>query len=139
MKDRITCFKLNWYDRGLNCVDSVLQEEITVYRNDRYMAFTELNGYGVICSCKIIHIEKCEIENFFDFLEKTCDKWESDYSEGMCDAGEWVVRMWFSSRKFKKACGTTEYPPNGRKIEKYIRSFIKAGKSTIEPNIFGCD
>jgi len=46
--------------------------------------------------------------------------------------------MWHSSHKVKKSCGTIAYPPNGKKIEKYIRSFIKDEKSHIDPKLFGC-
>ena len=70
MKDRITCFKLNWYDCGLCCVEDTVQEEIIVYRNDNLLVFRELNGYGVICSCEIIHAKPDPIATFFAFLEK---------------------------------------------------------------------
>ena len=79
MKDRITCFKLNWYDCGLSCAEDRVQEELTIYRNDNYMVIKELNGYGVICSCTIIHIEKEKVDAFFSFLEKISNKWENDY------------------------------------------------------------
>lgn len=44
MKDKITCFKLNWYNCGLCCGEDVVGEEITVYRNDNYMVFKEMFG-----------------------------------------------------------------------------------------------
>ena len=138
MKDKITCFKLNWYDCGLCCAEDMVQEEITVYRNNNLMVFKELNGYGVVCSCEIIHIESDKVTKFFDFLEKTCDEWENDYKVQVCDGSEWKVRMWHSSHKVKTICGTVEYPPNGKKIEKHIRLFIADGKSLINPNLFGC-
>lgn len=138
MNDRITCFKLNWYDCGLNCADFVLNEEITIYRNNGCMVFKELNGYGVICSCEIIHVEQNRLREFFGFLEKTYDEWENDYNVEVCDGSEWKVRMWHSSHKIKTVCGTIEYPPHGKKIEKFIRSFIMDGKSVIEPKMFGC-
>ena len=138
MKDKITSFKLNWYDCGLCCADQMVQEEITVYRNNNLMVFKELNGYGVIRSCEIIHINQDRVKEFFDFLEKTSDKWETDYKVPVCDGSAWEVRMWHSSHKVKKVCGTVEYPPNGKKIEEYIHSFIMDGKSLIEPILFGC-
>ena len=138
MKDKITCFKLNWYDCGLSCADFIVQEEITVYRRDNRLVFRELNGYGVICSCEIVHIEGDKVEEFFDFLEKICNKWEDDYRVEVCDGCEWKVHMWHSSHKVKMVCGTVEYPPNGKKIDEYIRSFIVDGNSLIEPKMFGC-
>ena len=138
MKDNITCFKLNWYDCGLCCADDAVQEEITVYRNNNYMVFKELNGYGVIRSCEIIHIDQDRVKKFFNFLEKTSEEWESDYRVPVCDGSAWEVRMWHSSHKVKKVCGTVEYPPNGKKIEKYIRSFVADVKSVIDPKMFGC-
>ena len=138
MKDKITCFKLNWHDCGLCCGEDSVQEELAVYRNDNCMVFKELNGYGVICSCEIMHIEKEKIAEFFNFLEKIYDKWESDYRVAVCDGSSWTVRMWHSSHKVKKVCGTVEYPPHGKKIESYIQSFIMPGKSTIAPKMFGC-
>ena len=138
MKDKITCFKLNWYDCGLCCAEHTVQEEITIYRNDATMVFKELNGYGVICSCEIIHLDRNKVEMFFDFLEKIYDEWESDYKVEVCDGSEWKIRMWYSSHKVKTVCGTIEYPPNGKKIEKYIRSFVMENKSNIEPKMFGC-
>ena len=102
------------------------------------MVFKELNGYGVVCSCEIIHIESDKVAKFFDFLEKTCDEWESDYKVQVCDGSEWKVRMWHSSHKVKTVCGTVEHPPNGKKIEKHLRSFVVDAKSLIEPKLFGC-
>ena len=138
MKDKITCFKLNWYDCGLCCVEGMVQEEVTIYRNNNLMVFKELNGYGVICSCEIIHIGRDNVTKFFDFLEKNCNEWGNNYKVPVCDGSEWKVRMWHSSHKVKKVCGTVEYPPNGKKIEKYIRSFIEDAKSLAEPRLFGC-
>ena len=138
MKDKITCFKLNWYDCGLCCAEDAVQEEIIVYRNDNLLVFRELNGYGVICSCEIIHVKPDAIETFFAFLEKIDDEWQTDYKVEVCDGSEWKVRMWHSSHKVKKICGTVEYPPHGKKIEKYIRSFIEDGRSLIDPQLFGC-
>lgn len=138
MTDKITSFKLNWYDCGLCCADDAVQEELAIYRNNNYMVFKELNGYGVIRSCEIIHIDQDRVSEFFDFLEKTSDKWETDYKVPVCDGSAWEVRMWHSSHKVKKVCGTVEYPPNGKKIEEYIHSFIMDGKSLIEPILFGC-
>ena len=131
MKDKITCFKLNWYDCGLCSAEYAVQEEITIYRKDGYMVSKELNGYGVICSCEIIRIDQGKVNEFFDFLENISDEWESDYKVPVCDGSEWKVRMWHSSRKVKTFCGTVEYPPNGRDIEEYISSFILCGKSTV--------
>ena len=76
MTDKITSFKLNWYDCGLCCADDAVQEELAIYRNNNYMVFKELNGYGVIRSCEIIHINQDRVKEFFDFLEKTSDKSE---------------------------------------------------------------
>lgn len=138
MKDRITCFKLDWYDWGLCCAEDAVQEEITIYRNKPILVIKELNGYGVICSCEVIHIEKDKIEAFFIFLEGIYDNWENDYTVEVCDGSAWKVRMWHSSRKVKKVCGTVEYPPHGKQIERFIRSFIANGKSNSEPRMFGC-
>jgi hypothetical protein len=138
MDDRITCFKLNWYDCGLSCADSVLNEEITIYRNNSCMVFKQLNGYGVVCSCEIIHVEQDRLQKFFGFLEQTYNEWESDYMVEVCDGSRWEVRMWHSSHKVKKVCGTVEYPPHGKKIERFIRSFIDAGNGAFEPILFGC-
>ena len=138
MKDRITCFKLNWYDCGLCCAEDTVQEEIIVYRNDNLLVFRELNGYGVICSCEIIHAKPDTIKTFFAFLEKIDDEWQTDYKVEVCDGSEWKVRMWHSSHKVKKICGTVAYPPHGKRIEKYIRSIIEDGRSLIDPQLFGC-
>lgn len=64
MNDRITSFKLNWYDCGLCCADDMVQEEIIIHRNDNLLVFKELNGYGVTCSCELIHIESKATEEF---------------------------------------------------------------------------
>ena len=138
MKDRITCFKLNWYDCGLSCAEDRVQEELTIYRNDNYMARKELNRYGVICSCTIIHIEKEKAENFFNFLEKISTEWERDYRMLVCDGSSWEIRMWHSSHRIKQVCGTIKYPPHGKKVEKYIRSFISDRNEYIDPIMFGC-
>lgn len=39
MQDRVTCFKLNWYNCGLCCVEEIVQEEITVYRNENLLVY----------------------------------------------------------------------------------------------------
>lgn len=138
MKDRITCFKLHWYDWGLCCADDAVQEEITVYRNKNILVFKELNGYSVICSCEIVNIAQNQAEEFFAFLEKVSEELQEDYSVEVCDGSAWKLRMWHSSRKVKKVCGTIAYPPHGKEIENYIRSFIADGKSISKPRMFGC-
>ena len=138
MQDKITCFKLNWYDCGLCCPEDMVQEEITIYRKKNCLVFKELNGYGVICSCEIIHVENDRVAKFFDFLEKILDEWENNYKVEVCDGSEWKIRVWHSSHTVKKVCGTVEYPPYGQKIERYLHSFIKDSNSIIEPRIFGC-
>ena len=138
MTDRITCFKLNWHSWGLCCAEDTVQEELTIYRNKNLLVFKELNGYGVTCSCEIIHIEEQNAEQFFDFLAQCCNEWNDDYWVEVCDGSAWTVRMWHSSHKVRKVSGTIEYPPHGKQIEEYILSFIAAGKSTIEPHMFGC-
>jgi len=138
MNGKITCFKLNWYDCGLTCADYIVQKEITIYRNDTCMVYKELNGFGVVCSCETLHIDKDKINEFFNFLEKICDEWANDYNVEVCDGSKWKVRMWHSSHKVKTVCGNVRYPPNGKRIEKYIRSFITDGKSVIDPILFGC-
>ena len=138
MKDRITCFKLHWYDWGLCCADDAVQEEITVYRNKNILVFKELNGYSVICSCEIVNIAQSQAEEFFAFLEKVSEELQEDYSVEVCDGSAWKLRMWHSSRKVKKVCGTIAYPPHGKEIENLIRSYIIDGKSTAEPRLFGC-
>ena len=89
-------------------------------------------------SCEIVHIENDKAASFFDFLDKIYNEWENDYAVEVCDGSAWKVRMWHSSHKIKTVCGTIEYPPNGKKIEKYIRSFVADGKSLIKPKMFGC-
>ena len=138
MTDKITSFKLNWYDCGLCCADDAVQEELTIYRNNNYMVFKELNGYGVIRSCEIIHIDQDRVSEFFDFLEKTSDKWETDYKVPVCDGSAWKMRMWHSSHKVKTICGTVEYPPHGQEIEEFLRTFVAEEKSLIDPKLFGC-
>ena len=138
MKDRITSFKLNWHSWGLCCAEDAVQEEITIYRNTDIMVFKELNGYGVICSCEIIHIEEDKTNQFFDFLEQCCDEWQDDYWVEVCDGSVWTIRMWHSSHKVKKLSGTIAYPPHGKQIQEYIHSFIAASDSAIEPKMFGC-
>lgn len=137
MKDRITCFKLNWHNWGLCCGDNVVQEEVIIYRKKNLMVFKELNGYGVVCSCEIIYIEKDKAEQLFDFLEQHCEDWESDYMVEVDDGSAWTVRMWYSSHKVKKIRGTAYYPPHGKKIDQFIRSFIEENQSIIAPKLFG--
>ena len=138
MNDRMTCFKLNWYDCGLCCAECAVQEEVTIYRKDGCMVFKELNGYGVICSCEIVHIDQDKVKEFFDFLENISDEWEADYKVPVCDGSAWKMRMWHSSHRVKTVCGTVEYPPHGQEIEEYLRNFIMGSKSPIDPKLFGC-
>ena len=118
-------------------IENRVQEEVAIYRNYNYMVMKELNGYGTVCSCEILHIDNDKSQQFFEFLEKTVDKWADDYTVRVCDGSSWKIRMWHSSHKVKKICGTVQYPPNGKKIEKYIRSFVADGKSDIVPILFG--
>ena len=79
------------------------------------------------------------MDDFFSFLEKISCEWESDYEILVCDGSSWEFRMWHSSHRIKKICGTIKYPPHGREIEKRIRLFIAKGKERINPMVFGCD
>ena len=138
MNDKLTCFKLNWYDGGLCCTEYTAQEEITIYRKDNRLVFKELNGYGVICSCEIVPIESNQVSTFFEFLENTYDAWGNDHTAAVGDGGKWKVRMWHSSHKVKTVCGTGKYPPNGKKMEQHLRTMIEDCKRSIEPKLFGC-
>ena len=138
MNDRITCFKLHWYDCELSSEKCIVQEEIVVYRNDNYLAYKELNRYGVICSCRIIHLAKENADEFFGFLEQISDEWAENYKAEACGRSAWKMRMWHSSHKIKKVCGTVNHPPHGKTVEKYIRSFIMDRDEDIAPMMFGC-
>ena len=138
MTDRITTFNLHWYNRGCSCVDSVLHEEITIYRRENLLVFFQYNGYKSRIATDRIKLNKEEVKTFFEFLEKYADKWEPDYSVEVCDGSEWKVLMRHSSLKVTKSRGTVEYPPYGKQIEEYIRSFIENRKSLIDPQLFGC-
>ena len=56
MPDRITSFKLDWFDCGLCCVDDVVHECITISRNKKQLVFKQLNGYGGVVSTEEIRI-----------------------------------------------------------------------------------
>lgn len=138
MTDRITSFRLHWYNCGCCCVDDILHEEISLYRNQRSLIFRQYDGQNCLISCDCISLDEKDIENFFIFLQETVGKWETDYRIEVCDGSEWEILMWHSSHKVTKVCGTVEYPPEGKKIEQYIHSFIEHGNTFIAPRMFGC-
>ena len=84
------------------------------------------------------YVEKEKVDAFFSFLEKISNEWADNYRVPVCDGSSWEIRMWSSSHKIKKVCGTVKYPPHGKKIEKYIREFISDSKEIIDPVMFGC-
>ena len=133
MKDKTTCFKLNRYNCDLDCAEDFAQQEITVYRRDNYMAIKELNEYGVICSCKTIHIEKEKVDSFFNFLEEISEEWESNCKAAVCEGSSWKIRIWYSCHKMKTICGGIKYPPYGEKLEKYIRLFLSGDEVLTQP------
>lgn len=136
--DRITTFKLHWYDCGLSYGYDVVYEEITVNRNRNKLVFVQYNGFRDEVGSEEIKLNKADVQIFFEFLETNEAKWKTDYSVRVCDGWSWELRMGHSSHRIKKIYGTVEYPPKGKRIEKYIRSFIKKGKSLIHPRMFGC-
>ena len=138
MTDRITTFNLHWYDCGLTCAENVVHEEITVYRNKKVLKFVECNGYNERVTSEEIKLDADLVEQFFNYLEINTTRWKTDYRVFVCDGSSWKVRMWHSSHKVTIAKGTVEYPPKGKQIEKYIRSFIENGRSLIDPRLFGC-
>ena len=138
MTDKITSFNLHWYNCVCCCADDVLHEEITIYRNRNKLVFFQYNGYKDRVGTEHIDLNKEKVNEFFEFLEKTADEWKTDYRVEVCDGSEWKVLMWHSSHKVTKICGTVECPPNGKQIEKFIRSFIEDSKSLAEPRLFGC-
>ena len=138
LNDKITTFKLHWYNCSECCADDVNHEIITIYRNKKKMSFLQYNGYDSLINSEQINLNKAEVENFFKFLEKNATHWKSDYRVMVCDGSMWKVQMWHSSHKVTKVDGTIAYPPMGKKIEKYICTFIKNTESLVDPRLFGC-
>ena len=54
MKDKITCFKLNWYDCGLCCVEDTVQEEIIEVCDCIRKGKTESDVHPLSSSIKIL-------------------------------------------------------------------------------------
>ena len=142
MDDKITCFKLNWYNYNERYVGDTDKEEITIYRKKKWMVFSETNGYGEVCSHEIINIDKNEVDIFFNFLEKIFEEFESEYRVDILDGSEWEMRLWHGSHKIKKirgtcsSCESIEIQLYIKQIEKYIRLFIEEAKSMINPRLF---
>lgn len=138
MLNRITSFRLEWYDFGLCCADDVVQERITISRNKKQLVFEQLNGYGNVVSTEEIRIETPLVEDFFDFLEEADGQWETDYRVEVCDGSSWEVLMRDSTHQTRKICGTIDYPPCGPEIEKFIIKVIEEDESLATPIMFGC-
>ena len=137
MEDKITCFKVNWYNWQEHCVADVVEEEIAIYRKGNRVVFRKFNGYGDLCFCEIVRIKKDKTDAFFNFLEKVYGEWETDYCVPVFDGSKWKIRVWHSSHKIDKVCGTVKRFPYKMEIEQFIRSCIVDKNSTIAPKIFG--
>ena len=138
MPDRITSFKLDWFDCGLCCVDDVVHERITIGRNKKQLVFAQLNGYGSVVGTEEIGIAPHLVEEFFAFLEQAEGQWETDYRVEVCDGSSWEVLIRYSTHKTKKILGTIDYPPCGPEIEKFIATVIEQAESLADPIMFGC-
>ncbi len=142
-KDHITSFKLSWHNNCCIPVEEVAKEEIMLYKSNRLVIFTQRNGSGSLTGAGRVTLNSGDVNEFFDLLETVSADWESDYSVEVCDGSAWKIRMYHSSRKVTKICGTVESPPNSDVIVNKLCELIKNGKNpspefTTEPKFFGC-
>ena len=138
MQNRITCFQLNWYNCGLCFAENIVQEEITIDRNDNTVSIKGINGTGVVCSCKTIQADTEKVEEFFNFLEAVYQAWKSDYNILVYDGSAWKMRLLHDANTIKEVQGTIQYPPCGKAIEEHILSLMPSGGESLHPRMFGC-
>lgn len=138
MEGRITTFRLQWVSCNLAPSDEIASEEISVYRKNHLMTVRSFNGNGKIIEAECIKTGKAETDKFFDFLKEIRNDLNSDYRIEMCDGSEWTIRMWDSTKKMQKVCGTVGYPPHGKEIEKCLSEFIENARGFSTPIMFGC-
>jgi len=81
----------------------------------------------------IYKANKQRCEDFFVFLEKAVEGWESNYSVEVCDGYYWDCYLRYSDRLVRVVKGTVQPPPEGEEIEKQIMKLVKFDE---EPWIF---
>ena len=138
MSDRITTFKLDWYDCGLCCIEDVVHERLTISRNKNALEFVRFNGRGDPLSSETIGIQQASVDSLFSLLEHLDTHWGTDYRVDVCDGSSWEITVRYSTNKTKHIHGTVEYPPYGPEVENQIRQILRQYQTFLEPIIFGC-
>ena len=137
---RITSLRIDWYDNGLACGDSIVHQAVSVYRNKLQVAY---RGYNAIRKEPIesfdISIDAGQCEALFSLLEsaESAKDFEQDFSVQVCDGSAWDMRLRHSDNRINLITGTVEYPKHGAAIERYIREAIDQAHILIDPMVFG--
>ena len=90
---QITSFSIDWYDCGLcNPLDKV-HEKTTIYLRKNLIRIENFNGLNELLSKKEYFVNRDDINDFFDFINKmdSGNEWKNDYSVMVCDGSTWEM------------------------------------------------
>lgn len=138
---KITSLKIDWYDNGLTCADSIVHQSISVYRNRKQIAYKGFNGLNKdMQEYEVFPMQSELCEQLFILLEhaETNNEFKEDFRVVVCDGSAWEMRLRHSDNTTSLIEGTVEFPTHGEKIEHYIRTAIDQTFSLVNPMIFGC-
>lgn len=138
MENRVTTFQLQWINYGFTDENEVVKEEIAILRRNHLLSICSYNGHNKLVESERIKTGKEQTDKFFDFLKEIRNDLKDDCELGVCNGPRWTIRIWDSTKKVQKLQGTTDYPPHGKEIEKYITDFIENDKGYSKPIMFGC-
>lgn len=138
--ERITAFKLFWYDSLFISPDDRKSEEVSIYRDKGLLVSLKYDGKkNLKRGGGRLKLDKKRVNELFELLEKYETEWEPDYTIRVCDGSSWKILMWHSSHKVTKICGTVEYPPHGKQVEDFIRSLVEGAENQGTLRLFGCN
>ena len=136
MKDKITCFKLNWYNFSNHWVYDTNKVSTTVYRKNNLLTVKALNGLKETLSYDKISINEKKVDAFFNYLEEIFEELKDNSDDRILDGSAWTIHIWHGAHKIKKISGRIPPDPFGDKIEAFLHSFVNDSKSDVKLYLF---
>ena len=133
-EEKITGFRLDWYDCGLSTFSPLSHVRTMINRNSRSITIKHMKDPGVFYESRI-PVKKESIEAFFYALS-TVD-WKPDYYAPVCDGYSWEMRLKSATSTVARVKGTVVPPSETKELGRMIRDMIVASGCPEIPPLWG--
>lgn len=133
-EEKITGFRLDWYDCGLSTFSPLSHVRTMISRNSSSITIKHMKDPGIFYESRI-PVKKESTEEFFNALSAV--DWETNYSVSVCDGYSWEMILKSGTSTVTRVKGTVVPPSETKELERMIRDMIDASGCPEIPPLWG--